>query len=86
MRTELHERFVVHDGRIDLPPIDLPDGTEVEVTIEPAGKTGPADATDHLLSTEANREAMKEALRELERPETFIPLNVDEYEKRLTES
>jgi antitoxin YefM len=86
MFTEIVEKGVVRNGRIDLPLIDLPDGTAVEVFVRSEVEVGEEDATDYLLSTEANRKQMYDTLEELEHPENFVPFNTEEYEKRLSDS
>jgi antitoxin YefM len=80
MATELHERTVVNGGRIDLPPIDLPDGTEVEVTVAVAN----VDETEYLLSGEANRDRLLEVIRDARaHPDRKIYVDIDELKKSL---
>jgi antitoxin YefM len=61
----------IKNGQLDLPPLDLPEGTVVEaiLLITESSKT---DETDYLLSTEANRQNLQEALEELKNPQNYI--------------
>lgn len=82
--TTIRERVTVKNGgRVEIPPTYLEDGTEVEVLILVEGEM---DETEYLLSTPENRRRMEEGLEELKHPENFIPLDLDEYEKRLTDA
>ncbi len=83
MLNGIREMTVVKEGGfIEIPATELPAGTQVEVII----LAEEWDETDYLLSTEANRRRMYEALEELKHPENFIPLDIEEYEKHLTNS
>ena len=80
----IRERTVVKNGgRIEISSSELIDGSEVEVWVLLTDGEEEMDATAYLLSTEANRKRMEEALEELKQPENFIPLDMAEYEKRL---
>jgi antitoxin YefM len=62
---------IIKNGQLDLPPLDLPEGTVVEAILlihEPTE----IDETDYLLSTEANRQHLKEALESLKNPDNYI--------------
>lgn len=76
MITGIRERTVVQEnGKVGILSSDLPIGTEVEVIVlvdeEP-------DTTEYLLSTEANRQYLEEALEELKHPERFIEVDVND--------
>lgn len=61
----------IKDGQLDLPPLDLPEGTVVEAILlikEPTEM----DETDYLLSTEANRQHLQEAIELLKNPGNYI--------------
>ncbi|MEO6052110.1 MAG: hypothetical protein ABIP78_12375 [Pyrinomonadaceae bacterium] len=80
----IRERTIVKNGgRIEISSSELIDGSEVEVWVLLTDGVEEMEATDYLLSTEANRKRMEEALEELKQPENFIPLDMAEYEKRL---
>jgi antitoxin YefM len=64
-------KTIIKNGQLDLPPLDLPEGTVVEAILliyEPTE----IDETDYLLSTEANRQHLKEALESLKNPDNYI--------------
>lgn len=87
MITEIRERIVVMPGgRIEIPASPFDEGVEVDVVVRRKDAVEEMDETDYLLSTEANRKRMEDGLEELKHPESFIPLNMDEYERRLTNS
>lgn len=69
----LKYKVTIKNGKLDLPPLDLPEGTIVEaiLLVNEPGKTE-IDETDYLLSTEANRSHLMEALEELKEPENYI--------------
>jgi antitoxin YefM len=82
--TGIREKTVVRPGgKIEISSDELAEGTEVEVVVLIDKKM---DETDYLLSTEANRERMYEALDELKRPEKFVPFNSEDYEERRADS
>jgi antitoxin YefM len=67
----LKYQTIVKDGQLDLPPLDLPEGTVVEAILliqEPTEM----DETDYLLSTSANRKHLKEAIEALKNPDNYI--------------
>ncbi len=83
MTMEIHERTVVNGGRVVLPPIDLPDGTEVEVTVAVAER----EETDYLLSPGANRDGLLKVIRDArENPDRKIYVDIDELKKSLMAS
>ncbi len=69
-------KVTIKNGKLDLPPLDLPEGTIVEaiLLVNEPGKTE-VDETDYLLSTEANRRHLMEALEELKEPENYIDID-----------
>ena len=86
MITEIRERIVVlPGGRIEIPKSPFDEGLEVDVVVR-RNEIAEMDATDYLLSTEANRERMELALDELKHPENFIPLDMKEYEELIAGS
>ena len=67
----LKYKTIIKDGQLDLPSLDLPEGTVVEAILliqEPTEM----DETDYLLSTEANRQNLKEALESLKNSDNYI--------------
>jgi len=79
MLTEIREKTVVNeDGMVQIRALDLPIGTKVEVVV--TVDIEEMDTTEYLLSTEANRKHLEEALEELKHPENFIRVDVDGLE------
>lgn len=64
-------KTTIKNGQLDLPPLDLPEGTVVEAILLIKQSTQ-TDETDYLLSTEANRQHLKEAIELLKDPENYI--------------
>ena len=65
------QRAVVGEGgKIELSSPDLPSGTLVEVIVlvEPEEQ----DTKEHLLSTEANRDHLLQAMQDLDTPSSYI--------------
>jgi len=78
MITGIREKTIVKENRkVELSSTDLPIGIEVEVIVLVEEEQ---DATEYLLSTEANRQNLEEALEELKHPEKFIQINLEDYE------
>lgn len=67
----LKYKVVVKNGRLDLPSLNLPEGTVVEAILL-IEKDLKIDETEYLLSTEANRQSLTEAIEELKHPENYI--------------
>lgn len=67
----LKYKTTIKNGQLNLPPLNLPEGTIVEaiLLIDQSDNT---DETEYLLSTEANREHLTEALELLKNPENYI--------------
>jgi len=81
MITAIKERATVKEnGIVEISAPDLPVGTEVEVIV--LVEEAEMDTTEYLLSTEANREHLMEALEEAKHPENFIRFDsVEDLEK-----
>ena len=67
----LKYKTIIKDGQLDLPPLDLPEGTVVEAILLIKESTE-TNETDYLLSTEANRQHLKEAVELLKNPDNYI--------------
>lgn len=67
----LKYQTIIKDGQLHLPPLDLPEGTIVEAILL-IQKPTQIDETDYLLSTEANRQHLKEAIESLKNPDNYI--------------
>ena len=71
MITGIRQKAVVGEGgKIEIVSSELPSGVLVEVIVlvEPVEQ----DTTEYLLSTEANRNHLLEALQDLEKPSTYV--------------
>jgi antitoxin YefM len=68
-------RAVVKNGKLDMPVINLPEGTVVEAVLWV--DQGVQDETGYLLSTDANRRYLLEALEELKQPQDFVYVDID---------
>lgn len=74
MIAGIRQKTIVGEGgRIEVLSPELPSGTLVEVIIlvEPFER----DTTEYLLSTEANRDRLLQALRDLQDPSRYIHVN-----------
>ena len=71
MITGIRQKMIVGEGgKIEFVSPELPSGTLVEVIVlvEPEEQ----DATEYLLSTEANRNHLLKALQDLDDPSCYI--------------
>ena len=77
----LKYRTTIKNGQLDLPNLDLPEGTVVEAILLMV-ESNEEDETDYLLSTEANRQHLKETVELLKNPQNYIYINsADLWEK-----
>jgi antitoxin YefM len=75
MITGIREKTVVKEnGMVEVSAIDLPTGTQVEVIVLVEDEQ---DTTEYLLSTEANRKYLEQALEDLKHPEKFIQVDIE---------
>ncbi len=76
MLTGIRERTIVKEnGMVEISAPDLPVGTEVEVIILVDEEE--MDTTEYLLSTEANREHLEQAMRDAEDPTKRIYVDIE---------
>jgi antitoxin YefM len=71
MITGIRQKVIVGEGgKIEILSPELPSGVLVEVIVlvEPVEQ----DTTEYLLSTEANRNHLHEALQDLEKPSNYV--------------
>jgi antitoxin YefM len=76
MLQGIRQRAVVdHDGKLMIVTPELRAGTQVEVIVlvEPEQD----DTTAYLLASEANREHLLRALRELDDPAAYVPVDIE---------
>jgi antitoxin YefM len=69
------QTLVKGGGKIEISAPELPSGTLVEVIVFLVPDPDELDTTDYLLSTEANRQHLYQALADLEKPSTYIYVN-----------
>lgn len=75
MITAIRETTVVKEnGMVEISALDLPVGAEVEVIVLIEEEM---DTTEYLLSTEANRQYLEEAMRDAQDPEKLIYVDID---------
>jgi len=67
----LKYKATVKNGQLNLPTLDLPEGTVVEAILLIQESTE-MDETDYLLSTSANRQHLQEAIESLKNPDNYI--------------
>jgi antitoxin YefM len=72
-------KAIIKNGRLDMPIIDLPEGTIVEAILlveQEIESNLKIDETAYLLSTEANRRNLLEGLEELKQPQNYIYVDI----------
>ncbi len=72
-------KAIIKNGKLEMPMIDLPEGTIVEAILLIASETESKiemDETAYLLSTEANRRNLLEGLEQLKQPQNYIYVDV----------
>jgi antitoxin YefM len=70
-------RAIVKNGRLEMPLVNLPEGTIVEAILLVEQTTQiENDETAYLLSTEANRRNLLEGLEELKQPEKYVYVDI----------
>lgn len=81
MKAVKQKGIVNQAGKIEIQSPELEEGTEVEVIIL-ISSSNDLDETDYLLSTEANRKELLEAIERVEKQENLIKFTAEEwYEK-----
>jgi len=72
-------KAIIKNGKLEMPMIDLPEGTIVEAILLIASEIESKiemDETAYLLSTEANRRNLLEGLEQLKQPQNYIYVDV----------
>jgi antitoxin YefM len=72
------ETRVLEGGRVEITSSELQEGSEVEVIVMVRPKE--ADATEHLLSSEANRGHLEQALEDLKDPDKRVTMDIADLE------
>ena len=76
MLESIRQQTIVREGgRVEVQSPELPIGAKVEVIVlvEPE-----PDTTDYLLSTEANRQHLRQTLKDAEDPTNYTVVAVDD--------
>ena len=68
-------KAIIKNGRLEMPIIDLPEGTIVEAILLIESEIE-MDETAYLRSTEANRRNLLEGLEELKHPQNYIYVDI----------
>lgn len=79
-------RAIIKNGKLEMPIIDLPEGTIVEAILLIASEIESKiemDETAYLLSTEANRRNLLEGLEQLKQPQNYIYVDVSTLWEKL---
>jgi hypothetical protein len=75
MISGIREKTVVKEGgKIEISSPDLPIGAQVEVIVLVENER---DETEYLLSAEANRRHLEQAMRDAENPEKLIYVDIE---------
>ena len=72
-------KAIIKNGKLEMPIIDLPEGTIVESILLIASEIESKieiDETAYLLSTEANRRNLLEGLEQLKQPQNYVYVDV----------
>ena len=72
----LKYQTIIKNGQLNLPPLDLPEGTIIEAILL-IQESPEMDETEYLLSTEANRQHLQEAIESLKNRENYIYVDPD---------
>ena len=81
MITGIRQKTVVGEGgKVEIVSPELPPGTVVEVivVVEPVEP----DTTEYLLSTEANRKHLLEAIENVEKRENLVVMTPEEWDAK----
>lgn len=75
MISGIREKTVVKEGgKIEISSPELPTGTQVEVIVLVEEEQ---DETEYLLSSEANRRHLEQAMSDAENPEKLIYIDIE---------
>lgn len=78
MITGIREKTIVKEnGMVEVSALDLPIGTEVGVIALVEEEEEEQDTTEYLLSTEANRRHLEQAMRDAEDPKKRIYVDIE---------
>ena len=76
MLTGIKQQAIVgKDGKIEIQTSDIPEGTAVEIIV--LVEQAEQDTTEYLLSTEANRHQLLEAIARAEIPDNLVVIALE---------
>ena len=79
IQTVKQKTVVGKNGRVEILSSTLPEGSLVEVIVRAAI---PSDTTEYLLSSEANRKHLMEAIDNVERGKNLIAFTPEEWNEK----
>lgn len=80
MISGIKQRGVVgRGGTTEIQAPELPEGTVVEIIVL---VEQPSDKTEYLLSTEANRQQLRDALEQAEDPNNLVVITPEEWDEK----
>ncbi len=82
MKAVKKKTVVGKKGTIELQSTELQEGTEVEIIILIPSVETELDPTEYLLSTEANRRELLEAVERVEKQENLINISSEEWHEK----
>lgn len=80
MKAVKQKGIVGKQGKIEVYSTELDEGTEVEIII--LIPSPEIDTTDYLLSTEANRQELLEAMERVEKRENLVSISSEEWNEK----
>jgi antitoxin YefM len=81
MLTGIKQHGIVgKDGKIEIQTSDIPEGTAVEIIV--LVEQAEQDTTEYLLSTEANRHQLLQAIERAEIPDNLVVIASEEWNER----
>ena len=82
MKAVKKKTVVGKKGTIELQSTELKEGTEVEIIILIPSVETKLDDTEYLLSTEANRRELLEAIERVEQQENLVQISSEEWHEK----
>jgi antitoxin YefM len=80
MKAVKTKAIVNKQGTIELLDMDISEGTEVEIIVlVPNSET---DTTEYLLSTEANKKELLEAIERVKNPENMVIITPQQWHEK----
>ena len=80
MKAVKTKAIVNKQGTIELSDMDIPEGTEVEIIV--LVPNSEIDTTEYLLSTEANKTELLEAIERVKNQENMVVITPQEWHEK----